>query len=433
MKKTLRLSILSFLMLFCGTTFADTVVTFEPATDHSEEGVSTLTKDGVTISIEAGTSTSGAGKLELTDTYRFYKGNDVTISSAEGNIAKIVFTCKANNTTKYGPGCFASLDGYSYEGTVGTWEGSAESVTFTASSNQVRATKIEVTIGDGGVSKKAAELAFSESTVNYEVGTEFTAPTFTKGTTAAVTFASDNEEVAKVDAEGNITLGGTEGKAVITASSEENDEFLAGSATCTVYVYHMDTYKKVTKVEAGQKYLLVAQRDDKTYHGYTISGSNNYGYMKTSVDDGLLDEIKIKSTYLDYVTIDAFEDGYSIKDSKDRYLYFDGSHASFQLDENEAYAWEITPNEDGTFNIAQGEYFIQFGDGTYTTFGGAKELSENAVKPMLFQFYDPTNGISNAKSEVSVNSNARYNLAGQRVNNSYKGIVIMNGKKFMNK
>ena len=283
----------------------------------------------------------------------------------------------------------------------------------------------------GGTQKATADLAFSESTVNYEVGTEFTAPTFTKATTAEVTFASDNEEVAKVDAEGNITLGGAEGKAVITATSEENDEYLEGSATCTVYVYHMDTYKKATTVESGCKYLLVAQRDDKTYHGYAISTSKTYGFMSTSVDEGLLDELKIKSTYNDAITIESFEDGYSIKDGNNRYLYFDGTHTAFQLDDNEAYAWTITPNEDGTFDIAQGEYFIQFGDATYTTFGGTTELSENAVKPMLYKFFDPNNGINGVNSEVKTNNDARYNIAGQRVNNSYKGIVIMNGKKFM--
>ncbi|MBQ6379074.1 MAG: hypothetical protein IJJ56_09810, partial [Prevotella sp.] len=41
-------------------------------------------------------------------------------------------------------------------------------------------------------------------------------------------------------------------------------------------------------------------------------------------------------------------------------------------------------------------------------------------------------GIKNVKANKATN-NARYNLAGQKVDASYKGIVIMNGKKFIQK
>jgi hypothetical protein len=41
-------------------------------------------------------------------------------------------------------------------------------------------------------------------------------------------------------------------------------------------------------------------------------------------------------------------------------------------------------------------------------------------------------GINNVEMNKSYNG-AIYNLAGQKVGNDYKGIVIMNGKKFMQK
>ena len=97
---------------------------------------------------------------------RIYKDATLTISSAS-NISKIEFTCTANGTTKYGPGCFAAQDGYSYEGKVGTWIGSATSVSFTASSNQVRATQIVVTLGDApavAAPAIAGEANFFDST-----------------------------------------------------------------------------------------------------------------------------------------------------------------------------------------------------------------------------------------------------------------------------
>lgn len=46
---------------------------------------------------------------------------------------------------------------------------------------------------------------------------------------------------------------------------------------------------------------------------------------------------------------------------------------------------------------------------------------------------DAVNAIEKVTEESASKNNAMYNIAGQRVNNNYKGIVIQNGKKFINK
>lgn len=99
------------------------------------------TKEGVTIS-----TTKGAGDVQ----YRIYKSETFTVSSTVGNITKIEITCTANDKAKYGPGSFEDIEGYSYSGKIGTWMGSATSVSLKASTNQVRATKIVVTVISGG-------------------------------------------------------------------------------------------------------------------------------------------------------------------------------------------------------------------------------------------------------------------------------------------
>lgn len=432
MIKTLRYALVAMLMFVCGTTFAG-VVTLN-ASDFEGEETATVTQDGITLTVDKGTSSSGAGNLYNGQQFRIYKGNTLTVSSSVGNITKIVFTCTANGTTKQGPGCFAAQDGYTFEtnGKTGTWVGDAASVNFTAESNQVRATTIEVTVGgEAGSTKKSAGLAFSEETVDYELGTTFTAPTFTKATTAAVTFASDNEEVATVNAEGVIAVTGAEGKAVITAKSEANDEYNAGSATCTVYVYHMNVYKKATAVESGKKYLIVAQRDGKTYYAMPGKETSEYGYLNTLSEEGTVDELKIKSSYNDEFTFEAVDGGYSIADRYGRYLYFDGSHNSFQFGED-ASAWTVEPADNGTFKLTNNGYFVQWGNGTYTTFGGWAEAQDNAVLPMLFVF-DEATAINGVQTSVKAQNNVRYNIAGQRVGNDYKGIVIVNGKKYLQK
>lgn len=96
-----------------------------------------FTKDGVTIS-----TTKGAGNVQ----YRIYSGETFTVASTVGEITKIEITCTTNDKAKYGPGCFGAIEGYSYSGKIGTWMGSATSVSLKASENQVRATKIVVTV-----------------------------------------------------------------------------------------------------------------------------------------------------------------------------------------------------------------------------------------------------------------------------------------------
>ena len=421
---------MAVMMLVCGAISAQTVVTFTAGTDMSEGA--TLTKDGITLTLKEGTSTSGLGKLATAE-YRLFKGNILTVSSTIGNITNIEFTCTANNTTKYGPGCFAAQDGYTFKDKVGTWVGNATSVDFTSESAQVRAKTIKVTVGGAaGETKKAAKLAFSEEKVNHEVGTDFTSPTFSKETTATVKFSSDNEAVATVNAEGVIALGTEEGKAVIKAEAAENDEYAAGTATCTVYVWHYVTYKKATAIESGKKYLIVAQRDNKTYYAMPCKKDAKYGYLQTQKKEGTLDELKIESSYDDNFVISKFEDGYSIKDCFGRYLYMDDdpAHKSFQLGDKEV-AWTVDTNTDGTFTFTNTGKFIQFGDGTYTSFGAYDKKMDKTVLPMLFVMGEGQTGINNIHTSTAVKNNVMYNLAGQRVGKDYKGLVIMNGKKMM--
>lgn len=118
---------------------SSTTVEFTPTTNGftSTQGEQKAIIKDATVTI-----TSGVASTEI----RIYKSHTITISvPTEKKIKQIVFTCTASGSDKYGPGCFAGLDGYVVDGTIGTWSGSLSSVTFTAASNQVRATSIKVT------------------------------------------------------------------------------------------------------------------------------------------------------------------------------------------------------------------------------------------------------------------------------------------------
>ncbi len=119
----------------------ETVVEFTATNAGGMSGTSAALNgqlEDVSIAISSGTVTD--------EQIRIFKGQTITVSVPEGNvITSILFTCTANGTAQYGPGCFTG-DGYTAsDGNTGEWTGSQQSVTLTASSNQVRATSIKVT------------------------------------------------------------------------------------------------------------------------------------------------------------------------------------------------------------------------------------------------------------------------------------------------
>lgn len=453
MIKTLRYTFMAVIALICGSMSAQEVQPEVTLDFTSNDTWKIPVKDAMGTTEQTFTNGTYSIKLAAPDGYYYNptnkflmlgkKGATLTLPAFTFPVSKIEVVGTKNASGKVEQNIFVGESEVSTK-TVGanktnTYEIGAENqaigteyVFKVLSAQNTQITKINIYKAEGK-QKKSAGLKFSETTVDYELGTTFTAPTFTKATTAAVKFVSDNEEVATVNAEGVIAATGKEGKAVITATSEENDEFNAGNATCTVYAYRMNVYKKATTVEAGKQYLIVAQRDKKTYYAAPVKydAEKPYGYLNSFSVDGIVDELKIKSSYNDAFTFEGVAGGYAIKDANGYYLYMDGKHASFQLG-NEAKAWTVEPAENGTFTITNNGQFIQYGNGTFTTFGAWTEAQDKAVKPMLFVF-DEAAGINGVQTTVKPQSNVRYNIAGQRVGADYKGIVIVNGKKYLQK
>lgn len=139
-------TLLTLCMLASAAWAAD--VEFIPANDKGNatgnREAYTIEKEGVKIEVSDG--------LVNDSQYRMYKGSTVTISSTAGAITQIVFECTAEGDAQYGPGCFTATPAtYTVSGKYGTWAGAAESVVFSAASNQVRATKITVTVSASGL------------------------------------------------------------------------------------------------------------------------------------------------------------------------------------------------------------------------------------------------------------------------------------------
>lgn len=64
---------------------------------------------------------------------------------------------------------------------------------------------------------------------------------------------------------------------------------------------------------------------------------------------------------------------------------------------------------------------------------GSLLICGNGIVLTEIELLDPTAGINTVKTDKAVKNAPLYNMAGQQVEKQYKGIIIQNGKKFVNK
>lgn len=176
--------------------------TFDATKDKASTGSTatewSITKDGITIEVSNGVGGNGTE-------YRIYKNQTLTISSVSGNIKKVEFVETTSNPITG----FGDIEGFNKD--TKTWEGSAESVTFTASTAQVRLAGINVTyeVPTGFVA--APEFSINGGTV--VAGTEVTI-TAEEGNT--IVYTTDGTDPS----ESSTAIGPSEGNVVTITINE---------------------------------------------------------------------------------------------------------------------------------------------------------------------------------------------------------------------
>lgn len=161
---------------------------------------------------------------------------------------------------------------------------------FRANKNAIYINQIEIVYSDEAATpdtRKDAGLSFPEEKYTVVMGEAFTAPVLTKETTAAVSYSSDKETVATVDAAtGVVTVVGV-GTARITATAEANDEYKAGEAS---YLLTVEKAPVANAIYSG----LIENADDWTIDNGTLpegltyiwSWDKSYKYLKASAYKG---------------------------------------------------------------------------------------------------------------------------------------------------
>ena len=407
MIKTLRYSLLSMLMLVCGSVAAQKETLWaENFNSYAANDVPAggdygyACKDGESstkVFIEA---IAGGEAPELLISK---KGGSFSVTiPMNGKSGEMTLRFKANRTLSVTSDDATIGDktntGNDYTIPVTVAEGTA-SVTLkfdNTSSKNIRFDNAELFIGE---SKKAPGLSWGVASREVTIGSEDNNfPTLSNENNLAVTYSSDNTEVATIDAEGNITLVAA-GTSNITAVFAGNEEFEAGSVS----------YKLIVKA-ASEPPVDITNTPETAY---TVAKANDL----ITAGQGLETKVYVIGTIT------------KIKEVSTSYgnaTYWIGDGTEYSANDLEIYRGYYLEGENFTAEdqIKVGDKVIVYGN--LVDYKGTKEMTGSSI----YSLNGVTTGISNIKAET-INDGAVYNVAGQRVNKLSKGINIVNGKKII--
>ena len=171
---------------------------------------------------------------------KYFKTMKVTIASSSAS--KASYNWSTNGGSSY------TADGVAITGVTTTL--TEKTINLSAHGN-VNEVKIGRNFGNGEssgtlyVSKicfeytsacTATTVTVSPSSVDYEMGDEWSNPTFTLSVAGTLTYSSSNEDIASVDDDGTVTFNGEAGTVTITASYAGDGTYCASSGSYTINV-----------------------------------------------------------------------------------------------------------------------------------------------------------------------------------------------------
>ncbi len=408
MNKILRFSMMAVLVLVANIGFAQTTILWQEdfssykANDVPNGGTYNYACDVEGTAVYAENLAGGespellvkkkVGSFSATVALNGVSGQLTLTYKAKNNIKITVENATAGDVVKVGNDCTCPV----------TVAAGTNSITIKFSntySSNVRLDNIKLF---QGVGKKAPGLSWGTATRTVTIGAEDNEfPTLTNTYNLAVKYSSDDPDVAAIDATtGEITLG-IAGKTNITAEFEGNDEYEAAKVSYELTVKAASTVNIKNTPETA----------------YTVAKA----FELIEAGEGLDAKVYVKgkiSAITEVETEKFFNATYNISDNGttegQQLIVYHGKYiggANFESDDQ--------------INI--GDEVIVYGQ--LVNFKGKYEINSNN---QIYSINGETAGVQNITVEQNVNAPA-FNLAGQRVNAAYKGIVVKNGKKFLNK
>lgn len=223
MLKQLRYFFTLMLLAVASVGFAGTIVFSDLGLENSVQYTDPFDGGNFIVTFAGG---GNDGKYYTTGSgIRMYGGGTMTIAAKSGTLTSITVTYDGT----YKPESGDVVDTGTYNAETGVWTGSANEVTFTrpSGSGHWRVQQVEATVS-GGVTKQTANVTIDATTI--EIGED--ADVNTNG--PALTLSSSDEDIVSVN--GVTITGEAAGKATITATWAETDDFYGGTKSFDVTV-----------------------------------------------------------------------------------------------------------------------------------------------------------------------------------------------------
>ena len=411
MKKFLRLSLVALFATLCNVAFAEDILWSEDFSSYAANDVPTggeynyvCVNGGSTTKIFNEKLAGGEAPELLISKNNGSFSVTVPMNGKSGEMV-LAFKANANRITvtavdaTLGDKVAAGTD-YTYPVTVA--EG-VEEVTFTFTNTESKNVRFDNAKLYQGEAKKPAGLSWGTSSREVTIGAEDNNfPTLTNANNLPVTYASDNTEVATINAEGNITLIAA-GTTNISATFEGNEEYEAATVT----------YKLTVKPAADPSVDITNTPET----AYTVAQA----FELIAAGQGLDAKVYVKG----YIT--------NVKEVSTSF-----GNATYSLNDENTY------NAETALLVYRGYYR----DGEKFTAEDQIKVGDQVVVYGKLVNYNGTYEINTGSSIHSINGTTAveeinaaaqengqvYNLLGQPVSADTKDqILVKNGKKFINK
>lgn len=406
MKKFLRMTMTAVLAVVCNVALAQTYIWTEDWSTASKDQTPTDVNSNYSFANGGGTTKiynealaggtapelliakkngSFTAKIDLKGksgefTLRFKTNKTIVVSSTTSNV-KIGELASTGNTKE----CTVNVPP------------SAATLELTFTNTESGNARFDDVLLFQGTAKKPAGLSWGTASRAVTIGADDNVfPTLTNENNLTVTYTCEPADVATIDKDGNITLVGP-GNATVSAIFEGNEEYEAQTVSYTLQVKAASTSDIANTPETA----------------YTVAKALEL----ITAGEGLETKVYVKGIVTEVSEISLVHGNatYTISDDAaktNELLVFRGYYLNGD---------KFTADD----QIKVGDNVVVYGK--LVDYNGTKEITTGSS---IYSINGSTTGINNIEAAPATDG-ATYNLAGQRVAASYKGAVIRNGKKFI--
>lgn len=408
MNKILRLSLIAVLAMVFNVSFAETKIWSEDWTGAK--------KDQTPAQVNKNYASENAGTKIYEEALAGGKSPELLVAKKNGSFTATIALNGATGemTLRYNTNKSLTISTSTKGVTIGegtksgntveakiTVSAGTETLTLTFANTTSSNARLDNILLYQGVAKKPAGLSWGTAARTATIGSaDNLFPTLANENKLTVKYSSSDEKVATINEKGEVTLVAA-GVTEITAEFAGNDEFEAQSVTYTLTVKAASTVDITNTPETA----------------YTVAKALEL----IEAGEGLDAKVYVKGIISSIKSVDTGEWGnatYNISDN--------GKEENVLV----IYRGYYLGAKDNKFTSADQ---INVGDkvvvyGKLVNYNGTKEMNSGNY------IYSQNDKVSGVNAITLDKTNAPlYNLAGQRVSNNYKGVVVKNGKKYFNK